>query len=93
MSSDIVLLDPSDDAVITIDWADVLNGVVSLAGVVHTVPSPLSKGTESTNSSTGLSQVKVSGAVHGTLYMLEASATLSNGEIINRQIPVRGWNS
>lgn len=94
MSTPIVLLDPSDSALITVDWSDVLTGGLTLLGsVTHTVPSPLSKVSESTNAGAGLSQVKVSGAVHGALYMVEAQATLSNGETINRQFPVRGWNS
>lgn len=93
MTTPIVLLDPSDNALITIDWTDVLSGSVTLSSVTHTVPSPLSKGTESTNTGTGQSQVRVSGAVHGAMYMIEAQATLSNGDVINRQFPVRGWNS
>jgi len=93
MSTNIVLLDPSDNTLITIDWADVLASGITLSSVTHTVPSPLAKGTETTNSGTGQSQVKVSGAVHGAMYMVEAQATLSNGDVVNRQFPVRGWNS
>lgn len=93
MTTRIVLLDPGDQALIDIDWADVLLGATTLSSVTHTVPSPLTKLTEATNTSTGHSQVKVSGAVHGSIYMVEASATLANGELINRQVPARAWNS
>ncbi len=86
-----ILFDPSDNALVTFDWTDVLPGSVTVASVVHTVPSPLVKGTESTSSPT--SSVKISGAVHGGMYMVEGQATLSNGEVINRQFPIRGWNS
>lgn len=93
MSANIVLLDPGDSALITIDWNDVLPATVTLSSVTHTVPSPLNKISEVTSSGTGESQVKVSGAVHAGLYMIEAAATLSNGEVLNRQWPARGWNS
>lgn len=86
-----ILFDPSDNALVTFDWTDVLPASVTVIGVVHTVPSPLVKGTESASSPT--SSVKISGAVHGGMYMVEGQATLSNGEVINRQFPIRGWNS
>jgi len=93
MTVKIVLLDPGDQGLIDIDWADVLLGATTLSSVLHTVPSPLTKLNEATNAGTGHSQVKVSGALHGAIYMIEAAATLANGETINRQIPARGWNS
>ncbi len=93
MTVPIVLLDPSDSAIITVDWSDALASGITLSSVTHTVPSPLTKVSESTNTSTGQSQVRVSGAVHGSMYMIEAQATLSNTEVINRQFPARGWNS
>jgi hypothetical protein len=91
----IILLDPSDQALITINWAEeaLPQGVTLQGNVVHTVPSPLTKVSEATNNGAGTSQVKVSGAVHGGVYMIEAQATLSNGEVINRQFPARGFNS
>lgn len=89
----ITLLDPSDSALITIDWSDVLPVGVTLGTVTHTVPSPLSKVSEATDVPNKKSQVKVSGALHGGMYMIEGQTTLSNGEVINRQWPVRGFNS
>ena len=89
----IVLLDPSDSSLITIDWADVLINAVTLSAVTHTVPAGLTKVSEAIDVPNGRSQVKVSGATHGSAYMIEAQATLSNGEVINRQFPARGWNS
>lgn len=86
-----ILFDPSDNALVTFDWSDVLPEAVTVTGAVHTLPSPLVKGTESYTSST--STVKVSGAQHGAMYMVEGQATLSNGEVLNRQFPIRGWNS
>ncbi len=93
MISPIVLLDPSDSALITVDWSDILATGITLTAVDHTVPSPLTRVGQTFDGGTGLSQVKVSGAAHGVRYMIEAQATLSNGEIINRQFPALGWNS
>lgn len=90
----IALLDPDDQALVTIDWSDVLTSGVTLSGsVLHIVPLPLTKTSESTDIGTNRSQVRIAGAVHGALYMVSAQATLSNGETINRQFPLRGWNS
>ncbi len=89
----IVLADPGDSMIITIDWSDVLATGVTLDTVVHTVPSPLVRVSQSTDTGTGQSQVRISGALHGAIYMIEAEATLSNTEVVNRQFPVRGWNS
>lgn len=90
----IVVLDPSDEAIVPIDWTDSLPSTVTLTGTVeHTVPTPLVRISQGTDALNNLSQLKVRGMVHGGLYMIEAQATLSNGEIINRQFPVRGWNS
>jgi hypothetical protein len=86
-----ILFDPSDNALITFDWSDVLPESVTVASVVHTVSSPLTKSTESNSTTT--STVKVTGAQHGGMYVIEGQATLSNGEVINRQFPIRGWNS
>jgi len=91
MSASIVLLDPSDQAVITIDWSDALDSN-SLVSVVHVVPSPLAKMSEATDIPGKASQVKVPGAVHGGIYLIEGQATLSNGEILNRQFPARCFN-
>lgn len=90
----VALIDPGDEALITLDWNDFLSSGITLAGsVVHTTPAPLQKLSDVTDTMLSLSQIKVRGAVHGGIYMIEAQATLSNGEIINRQFPVRGWNS
>ena len=91
---DILLIDPSDQAIATIDWTDVLASGITLSGnVSHVLPDPLVKISENTDTIAGMSQVRISGAVHGRTYMIEGQASLSNGEVINRQFPVRGWNS
>jgi hypothetical protein len=87
------LIDPGDEVLIEVDWNDFLPSGIGLAGdVVHAVPLPLVKISEVTDTIQALSQVKVRGAQHGALYMIEAQATLTNTEIVNRQFPVRCFN-
>lgn len=86
----IPLIDPADSAWYEFDWTSALPTSVTVTSVTHTLPSPLTKVSEST--STPTSAVRVSGAVHGKVYMVEAAATLSNGEVINRQFPLRAFN-
>ena len=87
----IVLADPSDSALYSLSW-DGLPNAVTIGTVVHTAPNPLTKVSESTNAGTATSTVKVSGAIHGGMYMIEAQTTLSNGEVLNRQFPLRCFN-
>lgn len=89
--TNILLFDPSDNAIVTFDWSDVLTSGVTVVTATHTVPSPLTNVSESNNTTT--SSVKISGAVHCGRYMVEGQATLTNGEVINRQFPLLGWNS
>lgn len=91
--TNIVVFDPSDSAVITFNWTDVVVAPITLVSTVHNVPAPMSKMSESTDVANGLSQVKVSGAVHGGICLVEGQATLSNGDVVNRQFPVRGFNA
>lgn len=91
--TNVVLINPSDQLLITFDYSNELATGITLVSATHTVPSPMTKISESTDTANALSQVKVSGAVHGQTQMIGGQATLSNGEIINRQFPVRGWNS
>ncbi len=93
MSVSLALIDPDDVVSLTIgNWADVLPATVTLGTVTHTVPAPLTKVSESTDTGAATSTVRVSGALHGGLYLIEAQSTLSNGEVVNRQFPVRCFN-
>ena len=86
----IPLIDSGDSTWFECDWTDSLPAGVTVSSVVHSVPSPLVKAAEST--ATPLSYVRVSGAIHGQTYLIEASATLSNTEVLNRQFPLRCFN-
>lgn len=86
----LLLVDPGDSVTFQLDWTDVLSDGITLSTVEHAVPSPLTKVSESVASPN--SYVRVSGAVHGGLYQVEGAATLSNGESVNRQFPLRCFN-
>ena len=86
----VLLVDPGDSIVLEMDWSDSLADGVTISGVTHSVPLPLTKVSESDDSPSSF--VRVSGAVHGQTYLIEASATLSTGETLNRQFPLRCFN-
>jgi hypothetical protein len=87
----IAIFDPTDSALQSFDWTDALPDGVTVSSVTHSVESPMTVLSESNTTTT--SSAKLSGAAHGGYYMVSASATLSNGEVINRQFPIRGFNS
>lgn len=91
--TNIVLANSTDQIVITFNYSNELAPGITVTAVTHAVPSPMTKISESTDTVNALSQVKVSGAVHGQTVPISGQATLSNGEVINRVFPVRGWNS
>ena len=90
--TDVVIVDPNDVPWLTFDWSVFLPASVTIGTVTHTVPSPLTKVQESTDTGAGTSRVKVSGFVHGAIYMIEGRTPLSNGETFERQFPVRAFN-
>lgn len=88
----IPLIDPGDSAIFQLDWSDAVADDTTLVSVVHILPEPLVKVSESTDQVNARSTVKVSGAQHGMTYLIEAQGTLSNGESLNRQSPLRCFN-
>jgi hypothetical protein len=92
----VILIDPNDTVVITFDWADAIpstSPLTTLSSVAHTAPSAspttLILQAQSTNTVAKTSAAKVSGGVHGETYQLQAQATLSNGEVVNRAATLR----
>lgn len=86
-------LNPSDQAIIVLDWASMLGDDVDLTSVAHIVPDGLVLLSEATDTINKLSSLKVSGATHGAAYQVKATATLSNSEQVTRVIPARAFNS
>jgi hypothetical protein len=93
MATEMLLIDPSDQALYVIDWTDALGAAITIAAVTHIAPSPLIVMSEGISVGNLTTFVKLRGGVHGNLYMIECQVTLSNGEILNRQVPVRVFNS
>lgn len=85
----VILVDPSDVVVISFDWSGALPTGVLVASVSHSVPSPLTLVFQSTVPVDALSTAKISGMLHGGTYQVQATATLDNGETINRAATVR----
>jgi hypothetical protein len=87
--AEVVLVSVGDVAEVGFDYTDALpEGVtVAVPGVTHTVPDGLTKGAEANDATT--SGVMVSGFSHAGLYLIKATATLSNGETLVRSRPVR----
>lgn len=84
----------------TFDWSDVvpaMSPLVTISSVAYTLPSntsPQELTTFDTSEDFGnyLSSVGLQGAVHGKTYQVQAAATLSNGEVVVKDITVRGFN-
>jgi hypothetical protein len=83
-----ITLDPSDSANVSIEWTDL--GNATLASVAYTAIPGVTLTPQGVNGA--VSTVRVSGLVHGRTYQLEATATLSTGETLNRNVPIRAFN-
>ena len=84
----VVVLDPSDSADLVISWDDI--GSATLSSVTYPAIAGLTLQAGTIVGAT--SRVRVSGLAHGRTYQIEAQATLSTGEILNRNIAVRAFN-
>lgn len=84
----IIHLDSADSANVSINWTDLGNATV--ASVSYT---PITGLTLTPQGVTGsVSTVRISGMTHGQIYALEATATLSTGETLNRNVSIRAFN-
>ena len=79
---------PGDSIDFTMSWTNL--GGATFAGVVHAVPTGLTKVGEANTTTT--STVQVSGGVHGGVYQVIGTATLSNGRTLVRSFTLRIWN-
>lgn len=85
----IFLKDPGTSIDVPFDWTDSLATGVTLSSVVHTPPAGLTKVGEATDTANSKSTVRVGGGTNGTLYVVKAAGTLSSGEVIVKEAPVR----
>jgi hypothetical protein len=84
----VIVLDPSDQANVTVTWDNL--GSATISSVSYTAPVGLTVTAQGNTPTT--STFRVSGLAHGLTYQVEAQATLSSGEVLNRNIPIRGFN-
>jgi hypothetical protein len=84
----VIVLDPGDEANVSIVWENL--GVGSVVSVTYQPITGLTLTPQSV--ANNISTVRIAGVAHGHTYQLEASATLNTGEILNRNIPIRGFN-
>lgn len=83
-----IVLDPSDTVNVTVTWDNL--GTATILSVTYSAPVGLA--VTNMGNTTTTSTFRVSGLVHGLTYQIEAQASLSSGETLNRNIPVRGFN-
>ena len=83
----IPLISSGDSIDFTMTWDGL--GAATITSVTHTVPSPLTKVSESNSTST--STVRVSGARHGDMYSIKGVATLDTGRTLERTFPLRAF--
>lgn len=83
----------------TFDWSDQIpatSPLTTISSVDYTFPSlsptEIAEGVSSDNFPSYLSTVEVTGILHGRTYMIRALATLSNGEVIVKNLIIRGFN-
>ena len=86
-----VVVDPSDSMFILVDWTDVV-GESALDTVDHVAPSGLVRVSQTHDPVESTSAFRMTGWVHGQVYQVECTATLSNGEIYARVVPVVAFN-
>lgn len=81
----IPLKSPGDSIDFQMTWDGI--SPATLSSVTHTVPSDLTKVSESNTTTT--STVRVSGGVHAQLYSIKGVATLNTGRTLERTFPLR----
>jgi hypothetical protein len=83
-----IILDPADTANASIEWSDL--GNATIVSVAYTPIAGVTLTPQGINGA--VSTVRVSGMVHGRTYQIEATATLSTGETLNRNIAIMAFN-
>jgi hypothetical protein len=99
MSNVFVLL-PGQKALFTFDWTEEIpstSPLTTISSVAYAITPTYSPQTLNAYETTEdfdnyLSSVGLTGAVTGETYQVKASATLSNGEVVSKNITIRGFN-
>ena len=97
MANDLQLLPVSGELAYTWDFSDVIPSTspltVTLASVAFTADTPLTVGSQTDDLSNYRSTVIISGAVHAGVYVVQALGTLSNGEVIPKDVTFVCFNA
>ena len=89
MASDVQLKTPGGSLTYEFEWQDQVPNGVTLLNVVHSAPPPLQIQQSEYDSVALISKVRISGGVHGALYVVTAIANLSTGEGVPGQFTLR----
>lgn len=76
----------------TFDWTTEVPVAGSISSVAWSISPSITLGTQVDDFANKRSTIKVSGAAHGVVYNLQAKATLSNGEIVPKDVALLGFN-
>ena len=92
MIDNLVLLDPSDNSVVSIEWNGL--GTATISSVAYSLPSPLTYAESGINNNLTppITNLRITGVEHAQVYDCEAQVVLSTGEVLNRNFRIRGFN-
>lgn len=90
--NDYQVLPVQGDLAYTVDFTDVLPAAVTLSSVAWTISPQITLASQSNDYANALSTIKVSGATHAVQYVLQALGTLSNGEVVPKDVALLGFN-
>ena len=76
----------------TVDFTDDLPAGVTVTAVAFSISPSITLDSQDDDFANNRSTIKVSGAVHGVTYNLQAKATYSNGETYPKDIALLGFN-
>ena len=76
----------------TFDFTDSLPATVTVTACTFTITPSITLAGQIDDFANNKSTIKVSGALHGTTYNLQAKATLSNTESVPKDICLIGFN-
>lgn len=76
----------------TADFSDSLAATITVSACVWTITPSIGLTNQADDFGNARSTIKVSGAAHGVVYNLQAKATLSNGEIVPKDVALMGFN-
>ena len=77
----------------TADFTDALPASVTLSACTWSISPSINLSNQVDSLGSALSTIRVSGALHGITYTLQAIGTLSNGETVPKDVTLLGFNA